>query len=256
MITRAEIELIKSLDKKRKRAENALFLVEGEKLSLEVLNSGMIVSKLYYLPAKCSKELIAAARSKSVDVSEVTASEMERISYLKTPTAALMLVEIEENELDCQEVKNELTLALDDVQDPGNLGTIVRLADWFGIKNIICSMATVDIYNPKVVQATMGSITRVKVHYMSLIDVLSDFKKEGVPIYTTSLGGDDISEKKIYKKGVVVMGNEGNGVSKEIDNIADERFFIPQFPKDEISAESLNVGVATAILCYLFRFGR
>ncbi|MEG2317560.1 MAG: TrmH family RNA methyltransferase, partial [Rikenellaceae bacterium] len=114
----------------------------------------------------------------------------------------------------------------------------------------------VDIYNPKVVQATMGSITRVKVHYMSLIDVLSDLKKEGVPIYTTSLGGDDISGKKICKKGVVVMGNEGNGVSKEIDNIADERFFIPQFPKDEISAESLNVGVATAILCYLFRFGR
>lgn len=256
MITKAEIELIKNLDKKRKRAVNALFLVEGEKLSSEVLSSGMKVSKLYYIPAKCSNELVEAARKRKAVLCEVTTSEMERITHLKTPTAALMLVEIEEGKLDYEEVVSGLTIALDDIQDPGNLGTIVRLADWFGIKNILCSPSTVDIYNPKVVQATMGSITRVKVHYLPLAETLADFKKRGVSVYSTSLSGDDISERKLSGKGIIVMGNEGNGVSEEVEKLSDERFFIPPFPKNEQSAESLNVGVATAILCYLFRFER
>lgn len=254
MITKAEIELIKNLDKKRKRAVNALFLVEGEKLSSEVLSSDMEVSKLYYIPAKCPNELVEAARKRNAALCEVTTAEMERITHLKTPTAALLLVKIAEEKLNSEEVVAGLTIALDDIQDPGNLGTIVRLADWFGIKNILCSPSTVDIYNPKVVQATMGSITRVKVHYLPLVDTLSDFKRQGVPIYSTSLSGDDISERKLSGAGILVMGNEGNGVSMEVDKLSDERFFIPQFPKDEPSAESLNVGVATAILCYLFRF--
>lgn len=256
MITKAEIELIKNLDKKRRRAVDALFLVEGEKLVLELLASGMTISKLYYQPEKCAKEVVEAARKRKVSMCEVSSSEMERISHLKTPTHALLLVKIEEEELDREEVVSGLTIALDDIQDPGNLGTIVRLADWFGIKNIICSPATVDIYNPKVVQATMGSLTRVKVHYMPLVPILSELKCQGVPLFTTSLSGDDIADRTISRKGIIVMGNEGNGVSKEVDSLSDERFFIPRFPKDEGSAESLNVGVATAILCYIFRFGR
>lgn len=254
MITKAEIELIKNLDKKRKRAEEALFLVEGEKLSQEMLAGGMKVAKFYYIPDKCSPELVEAARKQKIALCEVSSSEMGRISHLKTPAAALMLVRIEPIRLDYEEAASELTLVLDDVQDPGNMGTIVRLADWFGIQNIICSPATADIYNPKVVQATMGSITRVKVHYLPLVDVLTDLKSRGAVVYTTSLSGEDISKKEKLKKGIIVMGNEGNGVSEEVESLAGERLFIPRFPLGANSAESLNVGVATAVLCYLFRF--
>lgn len=255
MITRAEIDLIKNLDKKRKRAENALFVVEGEKLSLEVVRSDMRVHKLYYIQAKCSGEIIAEAKRENIDIVEVSSSEMDRISHLKTPTPVLMLVAIGENSLCYDSAASEFTIALDDIQDPGNLGTIVRLADWFGVKNIICSPNTVDIYNPKVVQATMGSITRVNVCYTPLVEALTELKNRGVSIYITSLSGDDISEQKQPRTGVLVMGNEGNGVSKEVTELSNESLFIPQFPKGEVSAESLNVGVATAILCYLFRFG-
>ncbi|MBE9488630.1 MAG: RNA methyltransferase [Bacteroidetes bacterium] len=255
MLTKAEIALIKSLDKKRERQKNNLFFVEGEKLTIELLESRAKLKKLFYVNGAVSQELLSLARHKKVEIESVSNSEMGRISHLKTSTPVLLLAEISNFKLDEKVVLNGLTIALDGIQDPGNLGTIIRLADWFGIKNIICSLATVDVYNPKVIQATMGAITRVKVHYVDLKDTLSYFKKKGSKLYITALDGEDMTSKKCENEGaIIIMGNEGKGVSEDINNLADDRLFIPSFPKERQTTESLNVGVATAILCYHFRF--
>ena len=146
-----------------------------------------------------------------------------------------------------------LTIALDGVQDPGNLGTICRLADWFGIDDIVCSAETADIFNPKAIQATMGAIARVKVHYTDLEGFLETASKENVPVYGTFLDGDNIYERHLSTDGIIVMGNEGKGISQRISRFVSERLFIPNYPQDRITTESLNVAVATAITCAEFR---
>jgi TrmH family RNA methyltransferase len=148
--------------------------------------------------------------------------------------------------------ERELCLALDSVQDPGNLGTIIRIADWFGIENIFCSQGTVDAYSPKTVQATMGAIGRVKVHYVDLPSFIETIK-ERAPLYGTFLDGDDIYGKKLENRGLVIMGNEGNGISEECRKHITEKLFIPNYPVGRETSESLNVSVATAIICSEFR---
>ena len=145
---------------------------------------------------------------------------------------------------------DELTLALDGIQDAGNMGTIIRIADWFGINNIFASKNTVDIYNPKVVQATMGALARVRVHYVDLVEELN---KVDAPIYVTALDGDNINKASLTKNGVIVMGNEGNGVSKEVMAVANKKLLIPSYPPERPTSESLNVSVATAIVVSMFR---
>jgi TrmH family RNA methyltransferase len=145
-----------------------------------------------------------------------------------------------------------LCLALDNVQDPGNMGTIVRIADWFGIENIFCSVGTADIYNPKTIQATMGAIGRIKVHYVNLPEFLESIK-EKAPLYGTFLDGENIYSKELKGNGLIIMGNEGNGISKECSRNITERLFIPNYPSGRETSESLNVSVATAIICSEFR---
>ncbi len=176
---------------------------------------------------------------------------MGRISSLKTPPSALALVEIPDR---CNLFfgEDELVLALDAIQDPGNFGTIIRICDWFGIRKIICSNDCVDIYNSKVVQSTMGAITRVEVEYCDLVEKLHKAKNSGMPIYSTALSGDSIYEATLPKGAIIVMGNEGNGVSKEVQNLSNERLLIPSYPADNC-CESLNVAVATSIICSEFR---
>jgi TrmH family RNA methyltransferase len=145
---------------------------------------------------------------------------------------------------------DELTLALDGIQDAGNMGTIIRIADWFGIKNIFASKNTVDVYNPKVVQATMGALSRVRVHYVDLVEELS---KLDAPIYVTALDGDNINKSPLTKNGVIVMGNEGNGVSSEVMAVANKKLLIPSYPPERPTSESLNVSVVTAIVVSMFR---
>jgi TrmH family RNA methyltransferase len=144
----------------------------------------------------------------------------------------------------------KLSLALDTVQDPGNLGTIIRIADWFGIEHVLCSKETVEVYNPKVVQATMGALARVSVHYVDLVEVL---KETSLPVYGTFLEGEDIYGEALSAEGVIVMGNEGNGVSEEVKKLVSRKLYIPNFPKGRETSESLNVAVATAITCAEFR---
>ncbi len=231
MLTKAKIALIKSLGDKKGRTEHGLFVVEGTKWVDEALRSELEVEEIF----------------------EGTEREMERISRLKTPSKVLALVKIPAWTFDPKTAEKNLVLALDEVQDPGNLGTIVRLADWFGIRDIVCSPASADAFNPKAVQATMGALARVRVHYTELTDTLEDISSHGVPIYGTFLEGERLYGAKLSTNGVIVMGNEGQGISPQIARLVSRKLFIPPWPEGVPGGESLNVAIATAIICSQFR---
>jgi TrmH family RNA methyltransferase len=231
VLTKAQIALVKSLGDKKGRAESGLFVAEGAKLVDDL---------------RCSELEI-------VEVYELGEREMARVSHLKTPSKILALVRIPQWEFDPKMLSDNLVLALDGVQDPGNLGTIVRLADWFGIRDIVCSPATADAFNPKVVQATMGAIARVRLHYVDLPGVLDDARRQGVPVYGTFLEGERLANAELSPAGVIVMGNEGQGISAEVARYVTRKLFIPPFPEGAATSESLNVAIATAIVCAEFR---
>ena len=229
MISKNEIKEIRALGQKKFREERGLFVVEGEKLVEEALRSGFDVVAHYRVE----------------DIGEET---MGRISQLTHPSPALAVVRRPapvEPVID----SDELVLALDGVRDPGNLGTILRIADWFGIRQVLASPDTVECYNPKAVQATMGAIFRVRVHYCDLPKALP----AGLPVYGTFLEGDNIYQAPLTRGGILVMGSEADGISPEVAAAVDRKLFIPPFPADAHTSESLNVAVATAICCSEFR---
>lgn len=186
------------------------------------------------------------------EITVVSDEELKRASFLRTPQGILALFRQPEYTTDYNAPTEKLCLALDDVQDPGNLGTIVRIADWFGIEEIYCSAGCADIYNPKTVQATMGAIGRVKIFYIDLPEFLSEVK-EKAPIYGTFLDGDNMYCKELQNRGIIVMGNEGKGISTECAQYINKRLFIPNYPQGRSTSESLNVSTATAIICSEFR---
>ena len=187
-----------------------------------------------------------------IPITVVSEEEMKKASFLRTPQGVLALFRQQQHEIDLSAPERELCLALDNVQDPGNIGTIIRIADWFGIENIYCSNGCVDIYNPKTVQATMGAIGRVKVHYTNLPEFISSLKDKA-PVYGTFLDGEEIYSRQLSDNGLIIMGNEGNGISKECEELIKERLLIPNYPAGRSTSESLNVSVATAIICSEFR---
>ena len=233
MISKNEIKQVKALAQKKFRDERGLFVVEGEKMVAEALASGFEVVNIY----------------RQSDIGE---EAMERITMLSSPSPVLALVRIPAPE-PLPETADGLVLALDGLRDPGNVGTIIRLADWFGIDRIIASPDTVDIYNPKVVQATMGSIFRVRFSYCDLPPVLGALKGKGVRIYGTFLDGDDIYRSPLGAEGVVVMGSESHGISPAVEACVTDRLHIPSFSRGARAAESLNVAIAAAITCSEFR---
>ena len=239
MITRAEILSIKALATKQGREEQGAFIAEGEKLVGEIRNSDFRIRKIYQ-----TKPIFAEGEM-------VSEKEMERISQLKTANSVLAVVEMPKSRLASVKPGTNLVLALDRVQNPGNLGTIIRLADWFGISDIVCSEDTADCFNPKVVQATMGAILRVRVHYTNLAKWLEE--QRGVKVYGTFLEGENIYSMALDKNGVIVMGNEGQGVSSEVAAKVSHKLLIPPYPADRCGSESLNVAVATAVICSEFR---
>lgn len=243
MLTKAEIQLVRSLADKRARTETGLFIAEGAKLIGELRSSPLRIRRIYALDGIFAGE----------DVSTVSPKEMERLSLLKTPSDSLAVVEIPRRRLEPEQLRRALTLALDDVQNPGNLGTIVRLADWFGIRDIVCSEATADCFNPKVVQATMGAILRVRVHYCDLAAYLAAERAAGTPIYGTFLEGENIYRTELSPTGIVLMGNEGRGVTPACAAQVTRKLFIPPYPADRHATESLNVAMATGIVCAEFR---
>ncbi|MBR4994773.1 MAG: RNA methyltransferase [Alistipes sp.] len=242
-MTKAEIQFVRSLADKQTRDEERLFIAEGEKLINEIIASGLRIRKIYAL------EGILQGQAEVV-----TPKEMERISQLKSASNCLAIVEQPRFSTPATAPDNSLSLALDGVQNPGNLGTIIRLADWFGISDIFCSATTADCYNPKVIQATMGAILRVRVHYLDLEALLSRSAEKQIPIYGTMLDGENIYESQtLENRGVIVMGNEGKGVSAECARHFSHRLLIPSYPPERQGSESLNVAMATGIVCAEFR---
>ena len=239
MITRAEILDIKALSTKQGREEQGAFIAEGEKLVGEIRNSSLRIRRILQ-----TKPIFS-------DGELVSEKEMERISQLKTANSVLAVVELPKHKLSKTDPARDLVLCLDRIQNPGNLGTIIRLADWFGISDIVCSEDTADCFNPKVVQATMGAILRVRVHYTNVAKWLEGQK--GVNIYGTFLEGENIYNASLDKAGVVVMGNEGQGISAEVAKCVSHKLLIPPYPADRCGSESLNVAVATAVICSEFR---
>lgn len=247
MISKNKIKLIHSLDTKKGRKSERLFIAEGPKVVCDILNISQADSVF------ATREWLDSNRfTNAKEIIEVTDDELLKISMLQHPQQIVALFEIREKEYDIAAIGSRLCIALDGVQDPGNLGTIIRIADWFGITDIFCSRDTADIYNPKVVQATMGSIARVSVCYTEL-DSLIEQLPDGTPIYGTLLDGDNIYEQPLTRNGLIIMGNEGNGISPAIRSKVNRRLLIPSYPPDRPTAESLNVAVATALVCSEFR---
>jgi len=246
MLSKNKIKYIRSLELKKNRKEEHAFVAEGHKLVGDLLGH-------------FACRLLVATRSwleshpgvRADEVIEVTQEELTRASLQKTPQEVLAIFAQPDYPMEAEVMKRSLCLALDDVQDPGNLGTIIRVADWFGIEHIFCSQGTVDVYNPKTVQATMGALARVKLHYChlpSLIDSLGD-----VPVYGTFLDGKNMYEEELSANGLIVMGNEGNGIGKEVSALVNKRLYIPNYPPQRATSESLNVAMATGIICAEFR---
>lgn len=244
MLSNNEIKKIRSLQQKKFRDEYGLFIAEGEKMVHEALDSPFYVESVY----------------KRDDITETV---MKKISALASPSPALAVIRkpsdifLEPSDLQYVIKDKGLYLALDSMRDPGNLGTVLRVADWFGIDAIFASMDTVDLFNPKVVQATMGAVFRVRFHYADLMSVSEVIKKKGGNVYGTFLDGGNIYSKElnagIDSPSLIVIGNESDGISKEMASAVTDRLYIPPFPQDSPGSESLNAAIATAITIAEFR---
>lgn len=252
MISKSKIKYIHSLELKKNRDTKGLFVAEGPKVVGDI--AVCHPDKLRMLVA--SEKWIESMKNK-IDFSKceliiVSDDELSKASFLCHPQQVLAVFEKFDDIPQICNKDDALTLMLDGIQDPGNMGTIIRIADWFGIENIVCSCDTVDIYNPKVVQATMGSIARVNVTYTDL-NVFLDNLPQGTPIYGTLLEGKNMYKTKLTRGGVIIMGNEGKGISNIIRKRITHSLRIPSYPESRDTAESLNVAIATAVICAEFR---
>jgi RNA methyltransferase, TrmH family len=250
MVSKNKIKLIHSLEYKKYRVSENLFLAEGNKLVAEALSSDLHIVALI-----CTHEFRQDAPIGNPDETIIASKEeIRQCSLLKNPQQALAICELPAWPFDFVQLKNNLTLILDGIQDPGNMGTILRIADWFGIKTICASENTVDVFNPKVVQASMGAILRVKVFYTDIIDLIRKANSSMIPTYGAFLNGSNLYREQLPEAALIVVGNEGQGISEEIEKEITNRIFIPplSFNPGERS-ESLNVSVATAIICSEFR---
>ena len=255
MLSKARIKLIHSLDQKKGRRKEGLFVAEGHKLVGELMLAGHKPTYLCHTEQwQADTTTLASNVTLSCPIDLITENELRSASFLQHPQQVLALFPLPTwQPPKTEDLKDKLILALDGVQDPGNLGTICRLADWFGIEDILCSHETADIFNPKAIQATMGAIARVKVHYTDLAAFVSKASLENIPIYGTFLDGKNIYERPLTPNGIIIMGNEGKGISSDIAPLVSDRLFIPNFPANRTTTESLNVAVATAITCAEFR---
>lgn len=246
MISKNKIKYIRSLELKKNRNKEGKFVAEGFKVVDDLL--ALQPADLIVATGEWLRDKHFGAET---EVIEVTDEELKKVSFLQHPQQVLAVFK-QATSGDYSINTSELSLALDGVQDPGNLGTIIRIADWFGITHIYCSQDTADVYNPKVVQATMGSIARVKVEYGDLLGLVESLPAD-VPVYGTLLDGDNIYQQKLENRGLIVMGNEGKGISPALAKKVNHKLLIPNFPEGRATADSLNVAIATAITCSEFR---
>ena len=236
MISKNQMKLIRSLEMKKNRRSEQLFVAEGPKVVGDLLQAGFLPHSIFSTTAWPGSQ-------------QITEEELRRIGFLQHPQEVLAVFHMPAA-TDSVPLPTSLALALDGVQDPGNVGTIVRIADWFGIDTIYCSMDTADVYNPKVVQATMGSIAHVHIIYCDLLELM---RRVDCPVYGTLLDGKNIYEQELTQNGIIVMGNEGNGISQAVREHITHRLLIPNYHTGDHTAESLNVAIATAITCAEFK---
>ena len=249
MISKNQIKYIHQLELKKFRKQEGLFIAEGHKVVGDLLRAGFKPRQIFAVQDWITDNSSQLSVLDS-QLSEVNLEELTRLSLLQHPQQVLALFPIPDEQT-IPSPKNALSILLDNVQDPGNLGTIIRIADWFGIDTIYCSLGTVDAWNPKVVQATMGSIARVHIKYVDP-QLLFDSLPDKIPVYGTFLDGDNIYTQQLSQQGIIVMGNEGNGISDAVRSRVTHKLLIPDFHKGD-TADSLNVAIATAITCSEFR---
>jgi len=246
MLSKNKVSFLTSLSQKKFRDEHHCFIAEGTRLVTDLhgcFSCRMVVATETWATSNVLPE--------ATEIYLTDSTTFQKISSQKQPQGILAVYEKKTVQFDPGILSRELLLMLDNVQDPGNLGTILRIADWFGIRHVICSPDTADIYNPKTIQSTMGALARVDVYYQPLQELLTSL--DNIPVYGTFLDGDSIYETELSSTGIIVMGNEGNGISPEIEKLVTRKILIPSFPVGQPTSESLNVGVATAIVCAEFR---
>ena len=240
MLSKARIKLIQSLNLKKHRSELKLFVVEGKKQVTELLTSNYQINCIVATPNWA--DAFAQDIKNNTELIIVTTEELKKVSLLQTPQEVLAVVEMHENEFTPQILNEQFTIVLDGIQDPGNMGTILRIADWYGIKNIVCSNDCVDILNPKSIQATMGSFARVNVFYTALDEL---FKNNTLPVFGALMDGESLYQTRISEQGILLIGNEGKGISNTVIPYITNPITIPRIG----GADSLNAGIATAIIC-------
>ena len=248
MLSKGKVKYIHSLEMKKYRNELNAFVAEGNKLVADMMfafECELILAKPSWMAMQGNipaKELL-----------EAEDEDIRKASFLKNPQDVLAVFKRPVWSLEDADPANQLIIALDGIQDPGNLGTIIRLADWFGIEHIVCSQDTADVFSPKTVQATMGALVHVKVHYTDLQAYLQAQHEKKIPLYGTFLDGENMYTKELSGTGILIMGNEGNGIRPDIEALVNEKLYIPNYPQERETSESLNVAIATAVVCAEFR---
>lgn len=246
-LSKNKISYIRSLERKKDRGKEGVFLAEGTKVA------GDLMSAFRCRFVAAVKEWFDAhPEIRADEMCCVTEEELQHASLMKTPQQVLAIFERRTDAFDVSVASSSLCLALDGIQNPGNLGTIIRLADWFGIEHVICSPDTADIYNPKTVQATMGAMAHVKTHYMELPALFESLPAD-IPVYGTLLDGNNIYGEQLSQHGIIVMGNEGRGIRPTTEKYVNKKLYIPNYPVGRPTTDSLNVAIATSIVCAEFR---
>ncbi|MDD2476335.1 MAG: RNA methyltransferase [Dysgonamonadaceae bacterium] len=245
-LSKNKISYIQSLKQKKYRSQHNTFVAEGSKLIFDLIPH--MRCQLLVLSDEMQENLSVVKAEETI---VATRAEIKKASHLATPPDAIAVFYQIQKDYSGIDYSNKLSLILDEVQDPGNLGTIIRIADWFGIENIFCSNDTADVYNTKTVQATMGALSRVNIHYANIANLIKQYPSSS--IYGTFLNGENIYTEPLVTKGFIVMGNEGNGIRPEIEQLITHRLYIPSFSTNSTTSESLNVAVATAVVCSEFR---
>lgn len=255
MLSKAQISLIRLLEQKKHRDSHKLFIAEGSKLVTDLLNYQWPIYKLF-ITNNLLREL-PVGHFKHVEHVEVcNNNELKRISKMSSPAPVIAIAKQRTEELHIKDVSQGLVLAIDYIQDPGNFGNIIRICDWFGIEHLICSNGSTDVYNSKVVQASMGSFLRVKVHYVNLESFVEEYSKTTQhPVYGTFLEGENIWQVPKQKDALIIMGNEGKGISNKIEKLTNHKLFIPPYNPNASHIESLNISTATSIIVSAFRSG-
>ena len=251
MISKNTIKRLNRLSLKKNRLKEKLFIIEGDKMVLELVSSDYKITELFVtseLGASVHKTFAA-----TIPVHVISHDDLKKISQMKTPQNSLAVCEIPDELSLPLYLEEKLSLYLDSIQDPGNLGTILRICDWFGVQNVFLSPETVDLYNPKVIQASMGSFARVRVYEIDFEQVKKLAIKSNAVIYGAFMDGENVYDHSLAEKAILVVGNEGNGICSEIEKQVNKKLSIPNFSENKQKAESLNVSVATAVLCSEFK---